>query len=132
MNEKLSTNTQPKKILVIEDDAILSSALVDNLTFEGFEVIIAKDGEEGVALALEKMPDLILLDILLPKKDGLSALTELRRDAWGKNVPVIVLSNLSEPSGIASAMGADVYEYLLKVDWKIEDVVKRVRAMLKM
>jgi DNA-binding response OmpR family regulator len=122
-----------KRILiveVIEDDPTLSTALADNLRKEGFEVLRAKDGQEGLNLALSAKPDLILLDLRLPKMDGLIILDKLRQDPWGKNVQVIVLSNSSNPSDVASAIDS-VNEYLVKVDWKIEDVIKKVRDKLK-
>lgn len=119
-----------KKILVIEDDVILSSTLADNLRQAGFEVIGALDGQEGFAFALEKKPDLILLDIALPKMDGITLLKKLRQDEWGKRVPVIILTNLSSPKDIAEAVEW-AEEYLVKSDWKIEDVVARVRERLK-
>lgn len=120
-----------KKILTVEDDKIIGTALFENLKNEGFEVIRANDGETGLSTALREHPDLILLDILLPKMDGLSVLTKLRADSWGKTVPVIVLSNLSEPSDVAATIDT-VNEYLVKVDWKIEDIVKRIKEKLKM
>lgn len=120
-----------KKILVIEDDSALSLILIDNLTKEGFDIIQARDGEEGLASALSVKPDLILLDIILPKMDGLTMLGKLRQDSWGKNVPVIVLSNLSDPLDIAKAAIDGVHEYLVKVDWEIKDVVKKIREKLK-
>lgn len=121
-----------KKILIIEDNTILSDTLSDNLTHEGFEILLAKDGDEGLSLAFRNMPDLILLDILLPKLDGLQVLDKLRVHPWGKSVPVIILSNLSEPQNVATALEKDIHEYLVKTDWKMEDVVKRIKARLKM
>jgi len=118
-----------KKILIVEDDTILLSTLADNLTQAGFEVIRALDGEEGLAFALEKKPDLILLDILLPKMDGITLLKKLRQDAWGKSVSVIILTNLSSPKDIAEAVEW-AEDYLIKSDWKIEDVIARVREKL--
>lgn len=118
-------------IEVIEDDPTLSTALADNLTNEGFQVIRAKDGQEGLNMALSERPDLILLDLRLPKMDGLIILDKLRQDPWGKNVEVIVLSNSSNPNDVASAIDS-VNEYLVKVDWKIEDIIKKVREKLKM
>lgn len=120
-----------KKILVIEDDEILSPTLIDNLTEAGFEAVPAKDGLEGLTLALKMKPDLILLDIFLPKINGITMLKKLRQDPWGKNVPIIILSNLSAPIEIAEAMGGGVEDYMVKVDWKIEDVIKRIREKLK-
>lgn len=120
-----------KKILIIEDDPTLLATLADNLEHEGFDVLKAKDGEEGLAAALQMNPDLVLLDILLPKMDGLTMLEQLRQDPWGKDVPVIVLSNLSEPSGVvATALSGGVRDYLVKVDWTISDVIKKVRERL--
>jgi len=119
-----------KKILVIEDEPILSKALGDNLAQEGFEVLRALDGEEGLNLALSEHPDLILLDILLPKMDGLTLLDKIREDSWGKSVPVIILSNLSGPAYVAEAI-ENVNEYLVKVDWKIEDIIKKIKERLK-
>ncbi len=120
-----------KKILSIEDDTIIGAALAENLKQAGFEVERAKDGETGLAIALKDHPDLILLDILLPKMDGLTVLNKLRQDSWGKNVPVIVLSNLSEPENVAATIDT-VSEYLVKVDWNIDDVVKRIKEKLKL
>jgi DNA-binding response OmpR family regulator len=119
-----------KKILIIEDNAILSLTLDDNLAKEGFEVVRARDGDDGLAIALSTKPDLILLDILLPKMDGLTLLNELRKDAWGKEVPVIVMSNLSTPGDIATATEGGVHAYFLKIDTRIEDVIKSIREKL--
>jgi CheY-like chemotaxis protein len=122
-----------KKILtieVIEDDVTISAVLADNLTREGFEVVRAKDGQEGLDLALSAHPDLILLDLRLPKMDGLIVLDKLRHDPWGKNVQIIILSNSVNPADVASAIDS-VNEYLVKTDWKIEDIIKKIREKLK-
>ena len=118
-----------KKVLVVEDDIILASTIADNLTQASFDAIRASDGEEGLALALEKKPDLILLDIILPKMDGITLLKKLRQDAWGKSVPVVVLTNLNSAKDIAEAVEW-AQDYLVKSDWKVEDVIKRVKDRL--
>jgi len=120
-----------KKILIVEDDAILLLTLADNLIQEGFDVIKAKDGEEGLATALCEHPDLILLDILLPKMDGFTLLKKLREDKWGKHVPVIILTNLGSPASISKALetikGLEEHlVYLVKSDWKIKDIIAKV------
>lgn len=122
-----------KKILIVEDDPILLSTLADNLTAEGFEAIKAEDGEKALAFALEKKPDLILLDLLLPKMDGFTILKNLRRNEWGAHVPVIILTNLNSAENIAKTLESmdDFQEYLVKTDWKIEDVIARVRERLE-
>ena len=85
-----------KKILVVEDEISLRKALADKFRREGFAVLEAKDGEEGLAVALKEQPHIILLDIVLPKMDGMTMLKKLRQEnAWGKSVPVILLTNLS-------------------------------------
>jgi DNA-binding response OmpR family regulator len=118
-----------KKILIIEDDIALASILADGLGQSGYATIMARDGEEGLALALEKKPDLILLDIILPKLDGISMLKKLRQDAWGKTALVIILTNLNSPNDIAEAVEW-AQDYLVKADWKIEDIIKHVKEKL--
>jgi DNA-binding response OmpR family regulator len=123
-----------KKILIVEDEYALLSALAENFIREGFEVIKAKDGEEGLASALEMKPDLILLDILMPKMDGFTVLKKLRQDEWGKHVPVIILTNLSSPANISESLESTTtegfQEYLIKSDWKMKDVIEKVREKL--
>lgn len=121
-----------KKILVVEDEAPIRQVLIDKLTHEGFIVSSAKDGEEGLQLALQEHPDLVLLDVAMPKMDGITVMKKLRQDSWGKKVPIILLTNLSateEEIVRAIAENKPAY-YLVKSDWKIEDVVKKVKEML--
>lgn len=118
------------KILVVEDESALSSALKDKLTREGFEVTVAKDGQEGLSRALADHPDLILLDIVMPVMDGMTMLYALRKDPWGKNVTVILLTNLFDTEKIAQSLERGVYDYLVKSDWTLEDIVKKVKLKL--
>ncbi len=124
--------TVPKegKILIIEDEVSLLNILTDKLTREGFLVVQAKNGEEGLEVALREHPDLMLLDIIMPKMDGIAMLKELQQDEWGKNAKVIIFSNLSENEKIDKALGSGSYEYLIKADWKIGDVVTKIRKIL--
>ena len=121
-----------KVILVVEDDTPMLRVLCDKLTREGFSVLEAKNGEEGLALAVSQKPDLILLDIVMPKKDGVTTLRELRAHSeWGKTVPVIILTNLAEDDRLNKEVTFDEPAfYLVKSDWKIEDVVQKVRERL--
>ena len=119
-----------KLLLVVEDEVSLASALNKKFSSENFEVIISKDGKEGLYVALEKHPDIILLDIIMPKLDGISMLKKLREDSWGNSVPVIMLSNLSDAEKVSEATENGVYDYLVKSDWKIEDIVKKVNEKL--
>ena len=120
-----------KTILVVEDEISLLNALRDKLTRENFAVLEAKNGEEGLEVALREHPDLILLDIVMPKMDGMTMLRKLREDLWGKSAKVIILTNLSDNEKVAEALEQKSYEYLVKSDWKIEDVVAKVRERLE-
>lgn len=121
-----------KTILVVEDDKSLRDAIVDILRLNDFLAVEAKNGKEGLALALEKHPDIILLDLLIPEMDGMSVLREIRKDTWGENVPVIILTNLSANKETLiedMATNKPLY-YLIKSDWSIHDVVKKIEEIL--
>ncbi|MBI2031900.1 MAG: response regulator [Candidatus Levybacteria bacterium] len=120
-------NVNTLKILIIEDDQALHSAMVTKLEKEGFSVISAYDGKEGLDKALSNHPDLILLDIILPVMDGMTVLEELRRDSWGRNAEVIVLSNLSGAEKDTKIEENTVRAFLVKSDWKLEDLVSLIK-----
>ena len=109
----------------------LLELMSDKLAAEGFVVIRAEDGEKGLELAKKNQPDLILLDILLPKIDGIEMLRRLRDDDWGAKAQVVLLTNLSDSEKVAEATKLGAYDYLVKSDWKLEDVVKKVKEKLK-
>ena len=96
-----------------------------------FSTLEAKNGEEGLKVALREHPDLILLDIVMPKMDGMTMLRKLREDLWGKTAKVIILTNLSDNEKVAEALEQKSHEYLVKSDWRIEDVVAKVREQLE-
>ena len=126
------TNTESKKtILVAEDEADLREALFTILTSEGFEVLLAEDGEQALDLAFKNKPDLILLDMIMPNVDGHGVLDKLRNDEWGKNVKVIVLTALSDLNSLSKTLEHGGLEYLVKTDWKLEDIATRVRQRLE-
>lgn len=120
-----------KKILIVEDEAQLRNALRDKLAKEGFNVFEAVNGEEGLAGALLEKPDVILLDIVMPIMDGMTMLKKLRADVWGKNAKVIMLTNLSTYDKIGEAVEQGSYDYLVKADWKIDDVVAKVNEKIE-
>lgn len=124
------TTPQEKKILIVEDEAPLRQALFDKFSREGFQVVQAKNGEEGLVVAVEEHPDIILLDIIMPKVDGLAMLKSLRNDEWGKDVPVIILTNLSDAENVSKAMESGAYEFLVKSDCKVNELVNRVKSKL--
>jgi len=120
-----------KKILIVEDEMTILNVLVDKFTLEGFEMAVAKNGQEGLKAALENHPDLILLDIVMPIMDGMTMLSKLRKDSWGKDVSVIFLTNLSDASRVLQSLDQGVNDYLVKSDWKIKDIVEMVKGKLK-
>lgn len=123
---------EQKTILVAEDEVDLREALADMLELEEFTVIQVGDGEAAVATAIETQPDLLLLDVMMPKKSGLEALGEIRHDSWGQSVPVIILTALSDMASVSEAIekGGVNTEYLVKTDWKLEAVVGKVKEKL--
>ncbi|MFA6410688.1 MAG: response regulator [Candidatus Buchananbacteria bacterium] len=121
-----------KILLIIDDEAMVRKALLSQFDQEQIEVLTASNGEEGLKLALDKHPDLILLDLVMPKMDGMTMLGKLRQDQWGKEAEVIILTNLSDSKKVAEAVEQDTYEYLVKVGWNVSDVVKKVKAKLEL
>lgn len=120
-----------KKILIVEDDAHLRRAVVDKLKSSGYRVMEAEDGNSGLNMAIKERPDLILLDLMLPKMDGLSLLSELRRDDWGKDVPVIVITILNATDERrAKAEELNVVEYIDKSKYQLDEIVQKVKKAL--
>ena len=115
------------KILIVDEDPALQKALRESLEESGFEVSIAEDGQAGLDMALQNHPDLILLDIVLPVMDGMTTLSKLRENEWGKNVSVILLTNLDDATKAAKAVENGVFDFLVKSQWSINDVVERVK-----
>jgi two-component system, OmpR family, alkaline phosphatase synthesis response regulator PhoP len=121
---------EKKKILIIEDDPNLKEVFVKIFERENFEVIEASNGEDGLRKAFREHPDLVILDMLMPKMDGLTMLKQLRRDNWGHSAPVIILTNVDDAEKMAEALELGVDEYLLKSKWKPEDIVGKVKNLI--
>ena len=119
-----------KILLIAEDEPSLMLVLHDRLCQDGFEILKAANGEEALDSALKNHPDMILLDLLMPVMDGISMLKKLREDAWGKNVRVMVLTNLEEDEKLQEAKELGVVDYLIKANWKIEEVVQKIKDKL--
>jgi DNA-binding response OmpR family regulator len=120
-----------KKILVVDDDENLRLALTDKLTIEGFDVVEAKDGKEGLDKAIATHPDLILLDVMMPVMNGLDMLKALRTDEWGKKVKVIMLTVLENAESVAEAMSGGSFTYLIKTSLNAEGIVSKIKEALK-
>lgn len=124
---------QSKTILVVEDESDMRDALVESLEREGFEVVEAVNGGEGLQEAIARHPDLLILDVLMPKMGGMEMMKKLRQyNAWGRKVPIIMLTNLSVNENILRGIVEDQPSYyFVKSDWKISDIVEKVHEMLK-
>ncbi|MDP3965754.1 MAG: response regulator [bacterium] len=119
-----------KKILIIEDDLGLARILSDILTKEQFAVSIAKDGEEGLEKAFRESPDLIFLDIQLPRMRGTVFLEQLRKDKRGTKIPVIVLSNLDDIDTVSKTLEGNVMHFFVKADMNLSDLVNKTKELL--
>ncbi|MFH1584557.1 MAG: response regulator [Patescibacteria group bacterium] len=119
-----------KRILFIEDESALQKAFSDTLAEEGYEVVSALDGEIGLRLAKEKKPDVILLDLVLPRLHGFDVLSRLKQDEETKHIPVIVMTNLEEMENVQKALELGATTYLVKSNYQLHDVVERVKQLL--
>lgn len=119
------------KILIIEDDVSMLNVYAKVLTFEGFKVESAEDGEKGVEKAKAEKPDLILLDIMMPRKSGFQVLEELKKDDETKAIPVILLTNLSSESVINEAFTLGAAGYLVKSQTPNDTLVSEIKRYIK-
>ncbi len=118
-------------ILVVEDDDQMRGALHEAFAAKGYALTEAVDGVGGLTLALSKHPDCILLDIMLPKMDGISMMRELRKDEWGKHVPIIILTNLDATDKIVEEIMKDQPSYyLLKASTSLDEVIEKVKEVI--
>lgn len=120
-----------KKILIVEDEEPILRLLVEQFKKNGFEVLEAKDGESGLRLAEEAKPDLIVLDLFMPKMNGVVMLKNLRESGeWGNRVPVIVLTNFTTKASKEEVLTYNPTDFIIKTDLKLENLIKRVQNLL--
>jgi len=119
-----------KTILFVEDEQTLQKTLGDALSKVGYKVINAMDGETGLKLAQTKMPDLVLLDIVLPKKEGFEVLAALKEDPKTRDIPVIILTNLEKMEDIEKALRLGATTYLIKTEYALENVMEKIKKCL--
>ncbi len=116
-----------KKILLIEDEKILSAMYQDKFTEAGFEVSATFEAKEGLEIAKKEKPDLIILDILLPRENGVYFLTELRKDLEISSIPVVVFSNYDDPETKKKSIQLGAKEYLIKTNYTPQEIVKKIK-----
>lgn len=119
-----------KKILFIEDEAILQETVGEFLRHKGFSVMKALDGDTGVRLAKQESPDLILLDLVLPKKEGFEVLKELKEDDETKEIPVVILTNLEGMKDLDRAMSFGATTYLIKTQYNLEEILGKIKEII--
>ena len=120
-----------KRILIVEDDRFLRELIVKKLSNEGYEVVEAVDGEEGLQKTKETKPDIVLLDLILPGIDGFEVLAQKKEDPSIAAVPVIVLSNLGQKEDVDRGLSLGATDYLIKAHFTPGEIIEKVRNILK-
>jgi len=121
---------QPK-VLVIEDDQRINKVYTVKLSVEGIKVATAIDGEEGLRKVYSELPDLIILDLMLPKKSGFEILKEIKADSRVKHIPVLILSNLAQEKEIDEGMALGADGYIVKSNVSIQQVVEKIKETIE-
>lgn len=120
-----------KKILIVEDEEAMLEALANKFEKKGYSVLRAKDGEEGYKTAMDEKPDLLILDIIMPKVNGMDLMQKIREDNnWGSDVPIVMLTNINDPENVSKAANLRVYDFLVKTDWRLDDVVSLIEGKI--
>jgi len=118
------------KILIVEDDSILSDLYNNTFTFAGYTTVTAKNGLEGLDKARQEKPDIIFLDLMMPKMNGLDLIGELKKDETTKNIPVIILSNFSDEKLAKEALAKGALAYVIKSDYEPKQVIELAQKWL--
>lgn len=119
-----------KKILLIEDEEIIISLLEKKLLQEGYEVSVARDGEEGLELMKESKPDIVLLDIIMPKLSGFEVMEKMNEDPRLKKIPVVIISNSGQPVEISRARELGAKDWLIKTEFNPQEVLEKVKKQI--
>ncbi len=118
------------KIVCAEDDKLISASLVEGFKSAGFDVTPAYDGEEAITKIKEVKPDVVLLDIMMPKLDGLGVVWELKANPETVSLPVVMLTNLSDPETLSKILEAGITDYLLKSEQTIDQIIEKVKEVI--
>lgn len=119
------------RIAIIEDDPVINQMYRMKFEADGFEVHVADDGKRGVEIVKRHQPDIILLDLQMPNMNGVEALTEIRSQAWGKDIPVLILTNLGEEEAPSEIKDLNISSYIVKAALTPKQVVARVKQTLE-
>jgi DNA-binding response OmpR family regulator len=130
-NKSYLPTGRKQKILIIEDEATLQKALQEILLQKNYEVVSALDGKQGLELALFEMPDMILLDLILPKMDGFEVLEALKKDEKTKEIPIIILTNLGSTEDVQKALALGATNYMVKANYNLSDIVGKIKGIIE-
>lgn len=119
-----------QKILFVEDDALIVKIYTARLTKDGYEVYTADNGEDGIKIALEKRPDLVVLDVMMPKVDGFGVLQKLRADANFAKIPILLYSNLAQEEELKRALAMGATEFIVKANISPTELVEKIKKYL--
>lgn len=119
-----------KKVVVVEDDEHISKVYEIKLAKENIAAMVARDGEEAVVMINTEKPDLIILDLMIPKKDGFGVLEEIKKNPDLAKIPIIILSNLGQKKDQDRALGLGANEYLVKMNYSIQEIIDKVKGYL--
>ncbi|OGY79657.1 MAG: hypothetical protein A3B74_02700 [Candidatus Kerfeldbacteria bacterium RIFCSPHIGHO2_02_FULL_42_14] len=122
---------EQKKILLVEDDEMLAGLYAEKFEMEGYVVFIATNGFDGLKIANEKIPDFILLDIIMPKMDGFVTLKRLKKNPKTKDIPVILLTNLGQEDDVNKGRSLGAVDYFIKANHTPSEIVQKVKDLLK-
>ena len=120
-----------KNIVLVEDDDFISEMYATKFQVEGYDLSVAHDGEEGLRVIRELIPALVLLDIILPKKDGFEILEELKQDTSTKSIPVLLLTNLGQKKNIKQGLKLGAADYIIKAHYTPKEVVEKAKELLE-
>ena len=118
-------------LLVIEDEIALRTILVDKLTQVGYKTLQAENGKVGLLLAIEKQPDLILLDLLMPVMSGVETITKIRSHPQGKDLKIMVITNMSSAEAMPPEIEEHIVGHFIKSDWSLGELVKKIQSILQ-
>ena len=120
-----------KKILIVEDDKFLRELIARKLTDEGFDIVEAVDGEDGIKKIKETKPDLVLLDLILPSIDGFEDLSRVKGDVSLTSIPIIILSNLGQKEEVEKGLELGAVDYLIKAHFTPGEIIEKIKNILK-
>lgn len=119
------------QVLIVEDDTFLSGMYVTKLELEGIDVELASDGQQALSVVQKRKPDVILLDILMPKMSGFDVLAWLKKNKETKDIPVILLTNLGEKEDVQKGLKLGAVDYLIKAHFLPSEVVEKIKRIVR-